>query len=348
MTTAEKKDNNNNANANNTKKKSNDELAPVYESTPVDVAWNTRDVLLFANSIGCEKEQLWYLYENHPHFTPFPTYPIVLTFKHTHTSTIPFAQHFDTFLNPAIPDYPHFDSTRVVDGGRTLHVHHPIPSTSPSTATFTITSRILSITDKGPKKPAIVVIEHRLESAGTLYATVTETTIYLGQGGFGGPTGAPRLPPIPVVPPMGRDAGGVDAVLEHRIPETAHLLYRLNGDYNPLHADPAAGVNAGFKGEIMHGLYTWNSVARAVLRRFGGDGEEGLGVGELVIFEARFVAPTRPGDALRTECWVTKDGREREVVFRTWVKEGGVGEEKLCLNGGRAVIKVNGKVKGKL
>lgn len=239
-----------------------------------------------------------------------------------------------------LPSIPRLDSTRVVDGGRTLLIHRAIPSTSEG-RNFSMTTKVLSVSDKGKGKPVIVVLEHSLneatkEKTTIPYATITETAIYLAQGGFNGPTTPPRLPPIPVVPPLSRNAP--DVQIRHKISQTAHLLYRLNGDYNPLHADPQAGLNAGFKGEIMHGLYTWNNVARGIVEEFAAlPGTDGEGV--LRCFEARFVSPTRPGDELRTECWITgeRDGWT-EVLFRTWVKTEGE-QEKVCLNGGRAVVR---------
>jgi peroxisomal enoyl-CoA hydratase 2 len=113
--------------------------------------------------------------------------------------------------------------------------------------------------------------------------------------------------------------------------ETA-LLYRLNGDYNPLHADPSPGKKMGFGGTITHGLHAWNSTAHAVLRTLAASNPSNMKE-----FQARFASPVRPGDTLITEIWKGEKNGEgwEEVRFVTRV-EGG----KVCLSNGRAIIKV--------
>lgn len=49
-----------------------------FEYPPNPVAWLKRDALLFANSIGCKSDELHFLYELHPNFAVFPTYPVIL------------------------------------------------------------------------------------------------------------------------------------------------------------------------------------------------------------------------------------------------------------------------------
>jgi peroxisomal enoyl-CoA hydratase 2 len=119
------------------------------------------------------------------------------------------------------------------------------------------------------------------------------------------------------------------------------LLYRLNGDYNPLHATPEPGKQMGFGGAIMHGLFSWNSTAHGLLKEMGGSNPANIKE-----FQARFASPVKPGDKLVTDIWrmgnPDKDGWE-EVRFVTKV-EGG----KVCLSNGRALMKVVGKAKAKL
>jgi acyl dehydratase len=121
--------------------------------------------------------------------------------------------------------------------------------------------------------------------------------------------------------------------------ETAHL-YRLNGDYNPLHADPEPGKNMGFGGPIIHGLFSWNMAAHAALKAFGNSKPENLKE-----FQARFAAPVKLGNKLVVEMWrmgqKDKDGFE-EVRFTVRV-EGG----KTVLTNGRAMVRVE-DVKAKL
>jgi acyl dehydratase len=122
--------------------------------------------------------------------------------------------------------------------------------------------------------------------------------------------------------------------------ETA-LLYRLNGDYNPLHATPEPGVKMGFGGAIIHGLFSWNTAAHAVLQKFGNSDPANIKE-----FQARFVSPVLPGDKLITEMWRTgekdKDGFE-EIRFTVRV-EGKI----VVLSNGRAVVRVVQGEKSKL
>lgn len=116
-------------------------------------------------------------------------------------------------------------------------------------------------------------------------------------------------------------------------PETAHL-YRLNGDYNPLHADPAPGLKMGFGGAIMHGLFSWNSTCAGLLRELGGSDPANIKE-----YQARFASPVKPGDLLVTEAWRTgeRDGDGFEEV-RFVVKVG----DRVVLSNGRALIKCVG------
>ena len=122
--------------------------------------------------------------------------------------------------------------------------------------------------------------------------------------------------------------------------ETA-LLYRLNGDYNPLHATPEPGVKMGFGGPIIHGLFSWNTAAHAILQSLAGSDPANVRD-----FQARFASPVKPADKLVVEMWrmggAGADGFE-EVRFIVRV-EGG----KVCLTNGKATVKCLGQAKSKL
>jgi len=293
-----------------------------FEYPAKEVSWLKRDVLLFANSIGCTADELHFLYELHPNFAVFPTYPILLPFKHTTQEVIDF---YAAQGQIPIPGAPKLDARRVLDGQRRITFLKPFPTTSEG-RTFELRNKVIGVYDKG--KPGTVVVTQQDivdKATGESYAEMESSSFYVGQGGWGGPKG-PATENYP--PPEGKKP---DAVMSHQTNAESALLYRLNGDYNPLHATPEPGQKMGFGGAIMHGLSSWNFAAHGLLKAIGGSDPKNI-----KDFQARFASPVKPGDKLVTQIWKTgivKDGWE-EIRFVTSV-EGG----KVCLSNGRASMK---------
>ncbi len=131
-------------------------------------------------------------------------------------------------------------------------------------------------------------------------------------------------------PPPGKKP---DATYELQLTPESALLYRLNGDYNPLHATPEPGIKMGFGGTIMHGLFSWNSTAHGLLKVLGGSDPKNIKE-----YQCRFASPVKPASKLVTQIWrmgnPDSEGFE-EIRFVTSV-EGG----KICLSNGRAKIRV--------
>ena len=223
----------------------------------------------------------------------------------------------------------------MLDGERSIIFYKQLPTSSEGRK-FETRGKVIGVYDKG--KPG-TVMEAQTDlvdaESGEIYSRVTGSAFYVGQGGWGGPKG-PKAQTFP--PPEGKKP---DAVYEHATDaQTAHL-YRLNGDYNPLHATPEPGKAMGFGGAIMHGLYSWNTTAFGLVKELGGSDPASIKE-----FGARFASPVKPGDALVTEIWLTgdkdKDGWE-DIRFVTTIKGG-----KVCLSNGRARMKVAAKKGSKL
>lgn len=234
-----------------------------------------------------------------------------------------------------IPKVPEFDYKRVVDGQRKMEFFKPLPTTSEGKK-FEVRTKVLGVYDKG-RPGSVLDVETDLVdvSNGDVYTRVTSSSFFVGQGGWHGPKG-PATKNYP--PPKDKEA---DVVLEHQTTSESALLYRLNGDYNPLHATPEPGQKMGFGGAIMHGLYSWNSTCHLILKAIGGN--DSANIKE---YQARFASPVKPGDKLVTSVWRTgtKEGDFEEIRFVTKV-EGG----KVVLSNGRALIKVvEGGAKSKL
>ncbi len=114
--------------------------------------------------------------------------------------------------------------------------------------------------DKGKDKSAVMFTERCIldQASGERIATLSRSYFLRGDGGFGGPSGpAPPVHRLPEKPP--------EKSLDMPTLECAALIYRLSGDYNPLHADPKFGKVAGFPKPILHGLRTFSVVAHAIV-----------------------------------------------------------------------------------
>ncbi|KAI2636149.1 Thioesterase/thiol ester dehydrase-isomerase [Xylaria nigripes] len=295
-----------------------------FEYPPVEVSWLKRDVLLFANSIGCTSNELHFLYELDPNFSVFPTYPSILSFKKSDQEVTDF---YAAQKAVQIPGVPAFDPKRVVDGQRSIEFLKPLPTTSEGRK-FEIRSKVLGVYDKG-RPGTVVETQTNLVDAGTgeVYTRAIGSGFYVAQGNWGGPKG-PATQNFP--PPKGKTP---DVEFEHQTTEQTPILYRLNGDYNPLHIHPEPGKKMGFGGVIIHGLYSWNWAAHGLLQKLGGSNPANMKE-----FQARFASPVKPGDKLVASVWRTGEMKGEWEDIRFVVKVAG---GKVVLSNGRALMKVH-------
>lgn len=265
--------------------------------------------------------------ELHPNFAVFPTYPIILPFK-TNTQEVVDFYAAQKDGRPQIPGVPELDSKRVLDGERKIFFHKQLPATSEGRK-FESRSKVIGVYDKG-KPGTVLETQNDIVDAesGEVYTSIVGSAFFVGQGGWGGPKG-PKTESFP--PPKGKQP---DAVFENPTNDETAALYRLNGDYNPLHIDPKPGKAMGFGGVIIHGLYSWNTSAHALVKMLGGGDPTSIKE-----YAARFASPVKPGDTTVTEMWATgnKDSEGWEDVrFQVKVKQTGT----VCLSNGRAKMKV--------
>jgi acyl dehydratase len=167
--------------------------------------------------------------------------------------------------------------------------------------------RIEEIYDKGADKGAVLLWSREISDAATgePIATVRGSSFLRADGGFGGTaTGAPAPHPIPDRAP--------DRVVTLRTRPEQALIYRLSGDYNPLHADPEVAQAAGFERPILHGLCSYAIACRAIVTG-PCDGD----ASRLRALDVRFSAPVYPGETLAVEIWDAG-------AFRVTVVERGV------------------------
>ena len=199
------------------------------------------------------------------------------------------------------------DAVRLVHGEQSVEIHAPLPTEGEVIGR----SRVTGLVDRGEGKGALLYSERVILDAATgqKLATLEQTTFLRGDGGFGGPSG-------PVKKPAPEPDGAPDMVLDLPTRPEMALLYRLNGDHNPLHSSPAIAAKAGFPCPILHGLATFGLVGRALMRAVCEGDPARFGR-----MDCRFSAPVFPGETIRTEIWRTAEGAafraravERDVV----------------------------------
>jgi len=266
-------------------------------------AYTRRDTMLYALGLGLGQDpldpaQLRYVYDKG--LQALPTMAVVLGYPG---------------LWMADPDTG-IDCARMLHGEQGLELFAPLPAA----ATVIGRTRVVDVIDKGVDKGAIVRTRRDVHDAdsGTLLCRLTATSVLRGNGGFGGPN-------TPLPAPHALPQRAPDHVAECRTSPRAALIYRLSGDGNPLHADPAAARAAGFERPILHGLCTFGIAGTALLAH-GCDHD----ASRLRAMRARFTAPVFPGETLRTEIW--RDGAQ--LSFRTTAAERGI----VALNNGWAQL----------
>ena len=274
-----------------------------YPIPEVEQQLTKRDTMLYALGVGLgadplDENQLKFVYEEN--LVALPTMSIILGYPgpwHRQANAGVTASH-------------------VVHGEQGFTIHKPLPVEGAVVGRTEI-ERVL---DKGKDKGALIVTRTtvREKTSGETVCTLTSTTFARADGGFGGPSGpAKEMQAIPERTP--------DLTCDLATLPQAALIYRLSGDYNPLHADPAYARKAGFKAPILHGRATFSIAGHALLRTCCG-----YDPAKLKSMEGRFSSPVYPGEVIRTQMWV--DGNI--VTFRSSVPERNV----TVLNNGRAEI----------
>lgn len=109
----------------------------------------------------------------------------------------------------------------------------------PTSGTLINTGEVVDILDKG--KGAVAIINITSTDEGGEPVCMNQFTVYLGgAGGFGGKRNSNQAKPLAASPKR-----VPDAVVKEKIGVSQAALYRLNGDYNPLHIDPSFAAMGG-------------------------------------------------------------------------------------------------------
>ena len=277
------------------------EALRALEITDMRFAYGERETMLYALSIGMGRD-------------PLDTRELPFVFEGAGLQAVPTMAV--VLASTGIIRRTGVDFAKVLHGEQRLVLHRRLPVA----AELLASSRVAAVYDGGAGKGAVILLETTARSAadGAPLFTFIMTIMARGDGGFGGPQGSgPEPHQLPERAPDQTD-------LFKTRPEAA-LLYRLNGDRNPLHADPKVAARAGFTGPILHGLATYGIACGALLRTVCG-----YDAALMRSFDARFSAPVYPGDEIATDIWHDDD----IVSFRCRVPARDV----VVLNNGRCLL----------
>ncbi|HWK46335.1 MAG TPA: MaoC/PaaZ C-terminal domain-containing protein [Stellaceae bacterium] len=269
-----------------------------------DVAYVERDAMLYALAVGCGSSpwepDLPFVYEQSQlsgqGLRVVPSMATMLAFD-------------DSWLEPG-----GIDLSRVVHGALDLTFHHPLAPAG----VVEVASRIIGLSDKGAGRGGVVLQETILTQNGVAACASLSTLFARGGGGFGGSVGEQAA--AHAVPDR-----AADRVLAVPTAANQALLFRLLGDRNPLHVDPAVAERAGVGKPILHGACTFGIACVTLLRVFCG-----MEPGRLTRLAARFAGPLYPGETLAFAFWEEADG----IAFRAVARE----REAIVLDNGWAVL----------
>ncbi|MCY3925015.1 MAG: MaoC/PaaZ C-terminal domain-containing protein [bacterium] len=256
------------------------------EGSPVESSWSSKDCLLYALGVGAGMDdpvgaELEFTTENSREVTQkaLPTMCVVL------------GDGLDRRPDNPMRRLGSFNPALLLHGEQTITLHRPLPVE----ATVSTVARITGVYDK-TKAAVVEITSSAADTAdGLPMYTNVATLVLRGEGGWGGDRG-------PSASGTDRPERAPDTVVSYTTRTDQALLYRLNGDRNPLHSDPAFAALAGFDRPILHGLCTYGFTGRALLHAVcDGDPERFGGM------YGRFTAPVFPGDRLDVHIWTEGD-----------------------------------------
>lgn len=271
---------------------------------PLEHTITPKDCMLYSLGIGLgsdpvDPQQLQFVYEEN--LKAFPSQSVVIAHP-----------------GPWIAD-PELEVNwlKLLHGEQTIEQHEPLQPGK----TYIGNYQVLGVVDKGEGKGAIVYQEKTLtdKETGVVTSTITTSLFCRGDGGCGSSGYEP--PPQVAMPEREADKSVTIATAEN-----SALIYRLSGDYNPIHADPVKAKKAGFEKPILHGLCSFGIATRAIVEACCDYNPE-----KLEFVGLRFSAPVYPGETIKVDLWEQGD----HINFAATVVERGV----KVLNQGLAKVK---------
>jgi len=270
-------------------------------SENVEISYSDKDSILYSLGIGLGNDpmnlnELKYVYENSQSVLP--------------SMATNFQYHSPLLLKTNI------NFIMVVHGEQRLSITNALPVSGD----FIANAKVIGCYDKGPARGAIIEVETTVKNKknNEEICKLVSTTFARGDGGFGGPDSPKKEIFIP--------NGEPDYVSEVSTKPDQALIFRLSGDYNPLHSDPNFAKAAGFEKPILHGMCTYGIACRSLVNEICENDAS-----KLKRFDCRFSSPVYPGETIITEMWK----KDKMIYFNSKVKE----RDKLVLKNGVCVIK---------
>ncbi|POW06243.1 hypothetical protein PSHT_10434 [Puccinia striiformis] len=255
---------------------------------PMEYTFTEKDCILYNLGIGAQEKQLKYVYEADVDFQVIPTFGVI--------------PQFPSASQMPVDWLPNFSPMMLLHGEQYLSIKKfPIPTSG----TFVNQSRLMEATDKG-KAAAVVTITHTYDKqTGELLFENQSTVFIRGSGGFGGKkNSSDRGSASAINKPPNRKP---DSIMTEKTDPKQAALYRLSGDFNPLHIDPAFSAVGGFENPILHGLCFFGISGKHIYETFGPYQD----------IKVRFVGSVYPGETVETYMWKEAN----KVIFVTKCKE---------------------------
>ncbi|KAG0261603.1 hypothetical protein DFQ27_002897 [Actinomortierella ambigua] len=267
--------------------KLNVEAAKQLEFPAEVFEYKERDVILYNLGIGATRKELDLVYENNENFCAVPTFGVIPSFASM--NSVPFGSIL-----------PSFNPMMLLHGEQYLEIVKPIPTSGKLIST----PYIVDILDKGKGCVCTVGVKTTDENGEDVF--FNEYTMFVrGAGGFGGKKEASDRGAATASnnPPKRKP----DHVIQEKTSEDQAALYRLSGDWNPLHIDPEMSAVGGFEVPILHGLCSFGIAGKHIFRTYCKGNPANF-----KNIKVRFAKTVNPGETLETSMW--REGSK--VIFQ--------------------------------
>ncbi|CAL9727645.1 peroxisomal hydratase-dehydrogenase-epimerase [Monosporozyma unispora] len=255
--------------------------------------YNYKDCILYNIGVGATSKELKYVYENDPEFQVLPTFAVIPSMN-----TIQFLN-----MDDLVDD---FNFAMLLHGEQYFKIYSEI-NRLPTSANLRTEAIPLQVQDKGGKAAIIVGGFKTYDADSGKLLMYNEGTFFIRGAHL--PSGAKRIDnprsnfatekfSVP------NNGALPDLDIEITTSEDLASIYRLSGDYNPLHIDPVVAKSVKFPKPILHGLCTMGITGKALYEKFGPFEE----------LKVRFTNVVIPGDVLKIKAWKKDNGI---VVFQT-------------------------------